>query len=348
MRIAQIAPPWISVPPHGYGGIEWVVQQLCDGLVARGHEVVLYATGDSRTAAELRSVIPTQIPQYMGLSTFEAQHSGFALADILAAKGDREFDVLHDHSGAFVVAAAALLGLPPVLHTVHNSFNDSTRSFYSMYGQTVAYNAISKYQRSASPPNMNWVGVVHNAIDISRWPFQATKQDYLLAFGRICEDKGLHLAVEVARRTGRRLLMAGVLQDQYRSYFTTRIQPELDDQIVYLGEVAGRRRWELFANAAAFLFPIVWPEPFGLVMIEAMATGTPVIALRNGSVPEVIQDGQTGFVVENVDEMVAAVARVTEIDPAACRRHVERRFHIDRLLDRYEAIYRRLVATPAS
>jgi glycosyltransferase involved in cell wall biosynthesis len=343
MRIAQIAPPWIAVPPRGYGGTEWVVQQLCNGLTARGHQVTLYASGDSQTAAELRSVFPTQIPEFMGHPAFEARHSGQALADILSRTGERAFDIVHDHSGFFVVAASRLLSLPPVLHTIHSAFDDVTTGFYEQYGQAVTYNAISEYQRSVGPAGMDWAGVVHNAIDLDGWPFHAEKDDYLLAFGRVCEAKGFHLSIEVARRTGRRLFMAGALQPQYADYFHEVVEPELDDQIVFLGEVDDRRRRELFTNAAAFLFPILWPEPFGLVMIEAMATGTPVIALRNGSVPEVLDDGVTGFIVEDVDQMVAAVGRVHEIDGAACRRAVEERFTVDRLVTEYEAMYRALI-----
>ncbi len=168
MRIAQIAPPWISVPPRGYGGTEWVVQQLCDGLAARGHQVTLYASGDSRTAAELRSVFPAQIPEFMGNPAFEARHSGFALADILSRTGERAFDLVHDHSGFFVVAAAGLLHLPPVLHTIHSAFDEVTTGFYEQFGRSVAFNAISEHQRSTGPAGMNWAGVVHNAIDLER------------------------------------------------------------------------------------------------------------------------------------------------------------------------------------
>ena len=343
MKIAQIAPPWISVPPRGYGGTEWVVQQLCDGLSARGHQVTLYASGDSRTAANLRSVFPAQIPEFMGNPAFEARHSGSALADILSRTGERAFDIVHDHSGFMVVAAAGLLPLPPVLHTIHSAFDEVNTGFYDQYARSVAYNAISEYQRSMGPAGMNWAGVVPNAIDLGVWPLQEEKDDYLLAFGRVCEAKGFHLAIEVARRTGRRLFMAGALQPQYADYFHDVVEPELDDQIVFLGEVGDPRRRELFANAAAFLFPILWPEPFGLVMIEAMATGTPVIAFRNGSVPEVIDDGVTGFIVEDVDQMVEAVSRVHQIDGAACRRAVEERFTVDRLVTDYEALYAGLI-----
>jgi glycosyltransferase involved in cell wall biosynthesis len=348
LRIAQIAPPWISVPPAGYGGTEWVVQQLCDGLTARGHEVVLYATGDSTTAAELRACFPRQMPEVMGLTTYDARHVRFALADIRAA--DPPFDLVHDHSGFLVVAfgpaelACGPRPAPPILHTIHCAFDEAAYGFYAEHARAVNYNAISEYQRSMGPADMDWAGVVPNAIELAGWPFTPRKDDYLLAFGRICEAKGFHIAIDVARRTGRRLLMAGALQEQYADYYAEKIEPELDDQIVYLGEVSDERRRELFAGAAAFLFPILWPEPFGLVMIEAMTCGTPVIAFRNGSVPEVVEDGVNGFIVEDADGMVAALDRIAAIDPAACRRSVEERFTVDRLVADYEALYGRLVA----
>jgi glycosyltransferase involved in cell wall biosynthesis len=343
VNIAQVAPPWISVPPRGYGGTEWVVQQLCDGLTARGHQVTLYASGDSQTAAELRFLFPSQIPDVMGQTAFDARHVTFALADIVSRRGERTFDLVHDHSGFLLVAFAAQFDLPPVLHTIHCAFDRTAYGFYEQFATAVGYNAISNYQRRLAPPDMDWLGVVHNAIDLQKWAFHPQKRDYLLAFGRVCEAKGFHLAIQVARRTGRRLVMAGALQAQYAGYFHEQVEPELDDQIVYLGEVGDEQRRQLFAGAAGFLFPIVWPEPFGLVMIEALASGTPVIALRDGSVPEVIEHGRTGFIVDCVDEMVAAVDRLVEIDAAACRQAVEARFTVDRLVDEYEAIYRRLV-----
>ena len=344
MKIAQIAPPWITVPPAGYGGTEWVVQQLCDGLSDRGHEVTLFASGDSHTRATLRSVFPKQQPEVMGQTAFDARHVAFALAEIEAA-GD--FDLIHDHSGFLVIAFRRLFGRAvdrPVLHTIHCAFDAAAYGFYEQFKGAVSYNAISEYQRSQGPAGMNWAGVVYNALALEQWQYTPDKEDYLLAFGRVCEAKGFHLAIEVARRAGSKLVMAGVVQDQYADYFHERVEPHIDGrQVVYEGEVTNERKRELFAHARGFLFPILWPEPFGLVMIEAMATGTPVIALRQGSVPEVVEDGRTGFVVDGVDEMVAAVARLPEIDPRACRRSVEERFTVARMCDDYEALYRRLV-----
>ena len=339
MRIAQLAPPWITVPPAGYGGTEWVVQQLCDGLTARGHDVRLYATGDSHTAAELCALFPREMPDRIGVTPFDARHTSFAFADIEQS----EFDLVHDHSGFIAVAFSRYLATPMV-HTVHCAFDDFTLGFYEQFAREVGYICISEYQRSMAPPGMDWAGLAYNAMEVGQWPYTTDKDDYLLAFGRVCEAKGFHHSIETAKRLGRRLIMAGVLQAPYRAYFREMIEPHIDgDQIVYEGEVTMERKRELFAKASAFLFPITWPEPFGLVMIEAMACGTPVVAMRQGSVPEVVDDGKTGFVVaaDDLDAFVAAVGRVGEIDPAVCRRTVEERFTVERMVADYEAIYRR-------
>jgi glycosyltransferase involved in cell wall biosynthesis len=341
MKIAQLAPPWITVPPEGYGGTEWVVKHLCDGLTARGHDVHLYAAGDSHTPAHLHSLLPAQMPDRIGQTSYDARHVSWALSEIEAA-GD--FDLIHDHSGFLAIAFSRYVSTP-LVHTVHCAFDENARGVYEQFRDAVPYVSISDFQRTLGPEGMNWIGTVHNALPVDGWPYSTEKDDYLLAFGRICEDKGFHLAIDVARRAGHRLLMAGVVQDWYRDYYEGRIAPQVDgEQIVYEGEVSDERKRELFLRAKAFLFPILWPEPFGLVMTEAMASGTPVVALRNGSVPEVLDDGVTGFICDDVDQMVAAVDRLDEIDPAACRRTVEERFSVARMTAGYAARYERLVA----
>jgi glycosyltransferase involved in cell wall biosynthesis len=339
MRIAQIAPPWIAVPPEGYGGTEWVVKHLCDGLVTRGHDVHLYATGDSHTAAQLHALFPAQMPGEIGRTPYDARHVAWALDEIARDGG---FDVVHDHSGFLSIAFGGELRARMV-HTVHCAFDPAAFGFYEQFRAALGYVSISDFQRTLGPSGMRWAATVYNALPVDGWPCRERKDDYLLAFGRVCEDKGFHLAIEVARRTGSRLLMAGVVQEWYRDYFERRIAPEVDDeQIVYLGEVSDAQKRDLFAGARAFLFPILWPEPFGIVMIEAMAAGTPVIALRNGSVPEVLQEGIGGFVCDDVDAMVAAVSRLDEIDPAACRASVTDRFSVERMAVGYEAVYHTL------
>jgi glycosyltransferase involved in cell wall biosynthesis len=340
MKIAQIAPPWITVPPEGYGGTEWVVKHLCDGLTANGHDVTLFATGDSRTPAKLRSIFPREMPTRIGNTAFDARHVSFALDEIDAA-GD--FDLIHDHSG-FLVLAFSRCVTKPLIHTCHGSFDGTSYGFYEQFADAAAFVSISDYQRSMAPPGMNWAGTAYNALPVDGWPFSTEKDDYLLAFGRICEDKGFHVAIDVAKRTGNKLIMAGVVQDWYREYFETQIVPHIDgEQIVYAGEVSDDEKRARLARAKGFLFPILWPEPFGLVMIEAMAAGTPVVALRNGSVDEVMEHGRTGFVVDDVDQMVAAVGRLGEIDAHTCRRSVEERFSVARMTASYEALYAKLL-----
>jgi len=345
MKIAQIAPPWITVPPAGYGGTEWVVKHLCDGLTAAGHEVVLFASGDSDTPAELRALFAEPQTAMMALpsamTSYDARQVAFALEQIQA---DGDVDVVHDHSGFLLVAFRRFLELPPVLHTVHCAFDTHAYPFYRQFADAVSYASISDFQRTLGPPAMSWAGTVYNALPVDGWPLVTDKDDYLLAFGRVCEDKGFHTAIDIARRTGHRLIMAGVVQDWYRDYYEQRIRPHVDgDRVVFEDEVTDDRKRELFAHAKGFLFPIQWPEPFGLVMVEAMATGTPVIALRNGSVDEVVDDGVTGFVCDDVEQMVAAVARLGEIDPHDCRRAVEERFSVAAMTAGYEALYHELL-----
>jgi glycosyltransferase involved in cell wall biosynthesis len=341
MKIAQIAPPWITVPPAGYGGTEWVVKHLCDGLVAAGHEVHLWATGDSDTPATLHALFAEQMPDRIGQTAFDARHLSWALSEIEAA-GD--FDLIHDHSGFLAIAFSRYVKTP-LIHTVHCAFDPIAFGFYEQYRDAMPYVSISDFQRTLGPADMDWAGTVYNAMPVDGWPYATAKDDYLLAFGRVCEDKGFHLAIEIAKRTGRRLIMAGVVQEWYRDYYEERIAPQVDgEQIVFEGEVSDARKRELFLKAHAFVFPILWPEPFGLVMIEAMASGTPVVALRNGSVDEVVDEGVTGFVCDDVDGMVAAVERLDEIDPAVCRRTVEERFSVARNCAGYEALYERLLA----
>jgi len=340
MRIGMIAPPWFPLPPQRYGGIEFVVSLLTEGLVARGHDVTLFASGDSETRARL-SFIYARAP-------YERIESGghLEIAHSLAAyTRARDFDVIHDHDGLASRAMGALvhrlLGIP-VVATLHGPADAVTQEMLASLRHDLQFIAISEYQRRGFP-DLEFAGTIPNAVDVEHSPFTADKEDYFLFVGRMTPDKGAHTAINVARRLGVRLILAGkVNEGPEREYFAAEVEPYLNDEIYYRGEVDHETKVELYRRARCTLFPIQWPEPFGLVMVESLACGTPVIAMRNGSVPEVIEDGRSGFIVESEDEMVAAALRIDEIDPTDCRRAVEERFGVQAFVGAHEAAYRRL------
>ena len=227
--------------------------------------------------------------------------------------------------------------------TLHGPADAITQEMLSSLRADLRFIAISDYQRHGFP-DLTFVGTIPNAIDVEHMPFSAEKDDYLLFIGRMTADKGAHTAIDVARRLERRLIMAGkVNEGPEREFFAAEVEPYLSDNVHYRGEVDHETKVELYKRARCTLFPIQWPEPFGLVMIESLACGTPVIAMRQGSVPEVIEDGRTGFIVETADEMVEAFARIDEIDPAECRRAVEERFGSEAFVAAHEAAYERLL-----
>ena len=343
MRIGMIAPPWFPLPPKGYGGIELVVSLLTEGLVRRGHDVTLFASGDSETLARL-SYVYGRAP-----SEKIATHSHIEIIHGLEAYSRaRDFDLIHDHDGFASRTMGALVHRlvgTPVVATLHGPADPHTQESLAALREGLRFIAISDYQRKGFP-DLHFLGTIPNAIDLEQHPFgdRAEKEDYLLFVGRMIADKGAHSAVEVARRLEARLIMAGKINEQpERDYFAERVEPYLSDRIYFRGEVDSAGKGELFRHARCTLFPIQWPEPFGLVMIESLAAGTPVVAFRRGSVPEVIEDGRTGFIVDTVDEMVEAVRRIDEIDPQECRRSVEQRFGVDGFVRRHEEVYQTLL-----
>lgn len=325
------------MPPDSYGGIEWVVALLCDELVARGHEVTLFASGDSQTAARLRHVYDVGETEKMGQSLPDALHVSAAL------QSAHEFDIIHDHSGFLGVAFSSFVETP-MLHTLHGPFTEDMKMFYGVFADSCFYNAISEHQRSCMP-TLRYVDTVHNAIDVNSYPWASDKDDFAVLVSRICPDKGTHLAVEATRRAGIKLVLAGKIDPgPDREYFEHAIQPHVDGRrVTFLGEISESEKRRLMAKARCFVFPIQWPEPFGLVMAEAMAAGTPVVAIGEGSVPEVVVDGVTGFVVDGLDGMVARLGEVDRIDPAACRAHAERNFSPARMASDYERNYERIL-----
>jgi glycosyltransferase involved in cell wall biosynthesis len=341
MRVGMIAPPWFPLPPQRYGGIEFVVSLLTEGLVRHGHDVTLFASGDSRTKADL-SYIFARAPfeQIENGGHLEVVHS------LAAYKQAREFDVIHDHDGLASRAMGALVHTllgTPVVATLHGPADATTVEMLSSLRNDLAFIAISDYQRNGFP-DLHFVGTIPNAVDVEHMPFEAQKDDFFLFIGRMTADKGAHSAIEVARRLDARLIMAGkVNEGPERAYYAEQVEPYLSDRIHFRGEVDHETKIELYKRARCTLFPIQWPEPFGLVMIESMACGTPVIAMRHGSVPEVVEHGRTGFIVDTVDEMVEAARRIDEIDPAECRKAVEERFGIDHFVAQHEAAYQLLI-----
>ena len=337
LRIAILSPMWFPVPPTGYGGIELVVSLLADGLVDAGHDVTLFASGDSLTKANLSYIYEEAPSELIGRSLPEIRH---ALACYERAD---EFHVINDHSG---IPAAALGGVvqTPVLHTIHGPLDThEAQHAYAAIAEVspgVGLISISENQRRPMP-DLPWVATVPNAIDLSIYPSKPHKGDYLLFLGRFSPDKGAHRAIAVAMELGLPLKMAGKNREpKEREYFGEFVEPHLGHGgIEYLGEVTHGEKVELLQDARATLFPIEWEEPFGLVMVESMACGTPVIATRHGAVPEVIEDGVSGIIVENYREMAAALDRADALDPNECRRYVEERFAPERMVRDYENAY---------
>ncbi len=337
MRIAMIAPVWIPIPPDGYGGIERVISLLVDELVNAGEEVTLFAAGPARTSARQITSLEEAPAQRMGETLFDAYHVGQAFHDV-AADG---FDMLHDHSGFLGPAFAALMPVP-VVHTLHGPFTTDTRMLYGAFRDDCYYVAISRRQMECGP-GLNYLGVVANAVDIEEHGFQGEKEDYLAYVSRICEMKGTEEAVLLALRKGCRILLAGKIDaGRDREYFERRVRPHLDGKrAAYLGEVDSREKVRLLQGARAFIFPIQWEEPFGLVMAEALACGTPVLATRWGAAPEVVEHGVTGFIADTPQELLAYIDRIDEIDPMACRRSAEERFSPRVMAAGYMDCYRR-------
>jgi glycosyltransferase involved in cell wall biosynthesis len=341
VRIAQVCPPWLAVPPKGYGGIEWVVSLLTDGLAEAGHDVTLFATGDSSTKADLEFVFERAPgPAAINDPVLDTTHTLFALRD-----ARRRFDVLHVHSPFSALAASIETGVP-VVHTLHGSFTPEMRRLYGEAARRAWYVAISEAQRGFDP-DLRYAGVVYNGIDLDRYPMSKDKEDFVLFLGRADPDKGWRRAVEAASLAGARLVSAVKIADpREREEWERNVRPILPPGAEVHGEITHEEKVSLLRRASAVLFPIDWPEPFGLVMTEAMACGTPVIATPRGSVPEVIDDGVTGWIVDVDDyprQAADRLGRLDEIDPRACRERVERRFSGDAMVRGYERVFERVV-----
>ena len=343
MRILQIAPLWETVPPPAYGGTEAVVGAVADGLVKAGHDVTLLASGDSQTLANLISVYPRS------LRTAEEVENGTPYDWVHAARAIEnagEFDVIHNHAGELVMAMSRLTQVP-MLTTMHCLTTPDTRFVWRLYEQH--FNTISVAQTSQVPETSGrHAGTVYNAIDVATFPFRLEKDDHLLSLNRICPEKGTHIAIEAAKRAGKRLIIAGKVDRVDRDYFKEQVEPLIDGRdVAYVGEAGQQEKRELYSRAAGVLMPICWEEPFGLVAIEAMACGTPVLAFARGAMPELIRHGETGFLLQDVDEMVDAIHRLDSIDPRCCREHVALNFDTARMIYDYVRVYESILDATA-
>jgi glycosyltransferase involved in cell wall biosynthesis len=335
LRIGVIAPPWFEVPPRAYGGIEWVCYWLTEGLIARGHDVTLVAAGPNRTSARFVRTIDQPPSARLGETLPELIHAARAAQALDATS----IDVIHDHCLAGPLVG---FGRPvPALVTAHGSVDGELADYYRVLPQHVSLVAISDAQRRIAP-DLRWIGTVHNAIKVAEYPFQVEKDDYVLFLGRMGPEKGAHLAIDAAREAGWHAIVAGKCNEpREHAYFDDAVHPRLGPDAEYIGEADTKTKKELLARTRCLVFPIQWNEPFGLVMVEALACGTPVVALGGGSVGEVVEHDVTGYICDLASELPEAIKRADLIEPSDCRRRAETLFDVTAMVSGYEAVYRK-------
>lgn len=336
----MLAPPWISVPPLGYGGVESVVSALTEALVVRGNSVTLFCAPGSVSSARVVTLLESSHADEIERSLYEVDHVSRAFEEIDRATGIDAFDVIHDHCGFTTLAMADRIDTP-VVHTLHGPFTAATAAFYARHGDKAALVSISRAQLSSAPPGLAVAATIPNPIDLRGWPLRERKDDFLLWVGRITPEKGPQRAIVAARAAGMPLVLAGVVQPGQQAFFEREIAPHVDGHAVrFVGEIEGSFKRSLFSRARGLLMPIRWEEPFGMVMVEAMASGTPVIAFPEGAARELVVEGRTGFLVEDELAMAAAVADLPGIDPRGCRGWVAGHCDVDAVAAAYEGTYR--------
>jgi glycosyltransferase involved in cell wall biosynthesis len=334
MKIAMLSPIAWRTPPRHYGPWENVVSLLTEGLVARGVDVTLFATGESKTSGRLKSVCAKGYEEDTEMlpKVWECLH-----ISELFEQGEA-FDLIHSHFDYLPLTYSGMTATP-VVTTIHGFSSPKILPVYKKYNGKCFYVAISEADKS---PELDYAAVIHHGIDLGRFTFRPDQGTYLLFFGRIHPEKGTAECIEVARRTGMKLIMAGIIQDQ--AYFDTKVAPHLDDdRIVYVGSAGPEKRDELLGGAYALLHPIGFDEPFGLSVVESMACGTPVVALSRGSMPEIIAHGETGFLTADIDGMVQSLPNVRDLDRHKCRQWVETRFSVERMVDDYLRVYESII-----
>jgi glycosyltransferase involved in cell wall biosynthesis/mannose-6-phosphate isomerase-like protein (cupin superfamily) len=337
MKVALLSPIAWRTPPQHYGPWEQIVSILSEGLVRRGIDVTLFATGDSITNARLKAIVPRGYEEDRELDpkVCECLHISniFELAN--------EYDIIHNHFD-FLPLTYTDLVTTPVLTTIHGFSSPKILPVYKKYNSKVYYVSISDADRSRE---LNYVATVHHGIEVKRFSFREQPGEYLLFFGRIHHEKGTYEAIQVAKRFGMNLIIAGIVQD--RDYFETKVVPHIDDSTIrYIGPVYTEKKNELLKNAYALIHMINFDEPFGLSLIEAMACGTPAVAIPRGAIPEIIDDLKTGFFVKDIEEAITALSKIPELKRKDCRRAVEERFGVVNMVDKYVEVYRQILQIP--
>jgi len=334
MRIAVLSPVSWRTPPIHYGPWESVVSLLTEELVQMGLDVTLFATGDSRTSGKLVAVCPRPYSEDSSVDPKVAEC--LHISEIFERAA--EFDIIHNNFDFLPLSYSGLVETP-VLTTIHGFSSPTIIPVYRKYNARGHYVAISESDKS---PELDYIATIHHGIDVAQFPFSGAKGEYLLFFGRIHPHKGVYEAIQLAQRAGIKLVIAGIIQDQ--DYFATKVEPHIDGTTVdYLGPVGPGQRTEVLGRALALLHLISFDEPFGLSLIESMACGTPVIAFNRGSMPEIIRDGETGYIVEDIEGAINAVAAVGTIDRSICRADVERRFTSTRMARDYARVYQEIL-----
>lgn len=339
MRIMLIAPPWVAVPPVAYGGTEAVLDTLARGLQRAGHELVLFTTGDSTCAVPRDSVLPAAIGVGNGGSATELRHVIHAYEAAINA----EADIVHDHTLAGPVYADRFAGLP-VVTTNHGPFQSELGDYYRAIVGGTPIIAISQHQASTAV-DIPLAAVIHHGVDPERFPVGEGHGGYALFLGRMCPEKGIPTAIRVARRAGIPLVIAAKMSEPAELlYFEREVRPLLGRDIDYIGEVGGADKTALLGGAVSLLNPIDWPEPFGMVMVEALACGTPVVATPMGAAPEIVEHGKTGFLCSGEDNLALALAASADLERSECRKDVARRFSADRMVADHLALYEKIAA----
>lgn len=339
LRVGILAPPWVGVPPETYGGTELMLDSLARALVRLGHDVRLFTTADSRCPVTTAHLFEHSDPDRMGAAVLELRHVAAGYDDLVAAG----VDIVHDHTlcGLFYNGRPADL---PVVTTCHGPFDDDLVDIHRRTSHAVPVITISHDQARRAPSDITIAATIHHGIDPARYPFSSTPGDSFAFLGRMDSTKGVAEAARAARAAGVKLRIAAKMRNptEFR-YFHTEVEPLLDDRIVYIGEATVAEKLELLRDSIALINPIKWPEPFGLVMIEALACGTPVIGYPGGAAPEIVDHGVTGYLVESEEQLIHAIGRAGALDRVACRQRVVRDFTADRMAREHVEVYRSLI-----